>query len=87
MAPHNPNGPVSLAAVVQFAAGTPNFLITESVHERAIDSAIVRYGPKVEGGYVTLPTEPGLGVELDEAALVARPGEQADIWFPGRYVY
>jgi L-alanine-DL-glutamate epimerase-like enolase superfamily enzyme len=47
----------------------------------------VRHGPKIEGGYVALPTEPGLGVDLDEPALLARPGEQADIWFPSRYVY
>lgn len=87
MAPHNPNGPVSLAAVVHFAACTPNFLITESVHERPIDSAIVKHAPKIEGGYVSLPAEPGLGVDLDEAALLTRPGEQADIWFPAKVVY
>jgi galactonate dehydratase len=87
MAPHNPNGPLSLAAVVQFAACTPNFLLTESVHGRPIDDAIAPRRPRVENGYVELPTEPGLGIELDEAALLERPGAQADIWFPGKVVY
>jgi galactonate dehydratase len=41
VAPHNPNGPVSLAAVVQFAACTPNFLITESVHTRTLSGNLV----------------------------------------------
>jgi galactonate dehydratase len=87
LAPHNPNGPVSLAAVVQVAACTPNFLVTEHVHERQIDELIATKFPRVECGYVTLPTEPGLGVELREEALSQYPGEQKDLWFPSRVVY
>ena len=87
VAPHNPNGPVSLAAVVQFAACTPNFLITESVHTRTLAEQIVKEPLLVQNGFISLPTRPGLGVELDEAALEQHPGNPKDIWFPKRLVY
>jgi galactonate dehydratase len=88
MAPHNPNGPVSLAAVVQFAACTPNFLITESVHTETVGQEICRAPLLVEAdGHIPLPTAPGLGIELDEAALTSRPGQPRDLWFPPRVVY
>lgn len=87
MAPHNPNGPVSLAAVVQFAACTPNFLVTESVHTRTIADELVTVAPRIENGYIPLPTRPGLGIELNEAALRAHPGDPKDIWLPKKTVY
>jgi len=87
VAPHNPNGPVSLAAVVQFAACTPNFLITESVHTRTLGNGLVKEPLLVQDGYIPLPTKPGLGIELDEDALVRHPGNPKDIWFPKKVVY
>ena len=88
LAPHNPNGPVSLAAVVQFAACTPNFLITEYTHQSAaLHGELVRDSLRVENGYVPLPTKPGLGVELDEEAAARHPGNPQDIWMPGKVVY
>lgn len=87
VAPHNPNGPVSLAAVVQFAACTPNFLITESVHVRTLAHNLVREPLQIQDGFIPLPTKPGLGVELDEAALAHYPGTPKDLWFPKKIVY
>jgi galactonate dehydratase len=87
VAPHNPNGPVSLAAVVQFAACTPNFLITESVHTRTLDRELVKEGPQTQDGFIPLPTKPGLGIELNEEVLQRYPGEPKDIWFPPKVVY
>jgi len=87
VAPHTPNGPVSLAAVVQFAACTPNFLITESVHTRTLAHSLVSHPLRVQDGYIPLPTRPGLGLELDEAALTRHPGNPKDIWFPTKVVY
>jgi galactonate dehydratase len=74
VAPHNPNGPVSLAATVQFAACTPNFLITESVHTRNdVAHKVVKEPMQVIDGAIPLPTAPGLGIELDFEALAAMP--------------
>jgi L-alanine-DL-glutamate epimerase-like enolase superfamily enzyme len=42
---------------------------------------------RVQDGYIPLPTKPGLGIELDEAALVRHPGNPKDIWFPKKVVY
>lgn len=82
MAPHNPNGLVSLAADVQFAACTPSFLVTESVHTRTLADELVRGAPRIEAGYIPLPTKPGLGIELDEAILATHPGDPKAIWLP-----
>jgi galactonate dehydratase len=66
IAPHNPNGPVCLAATVQFAAGCSNFLITESVHTRnELSHKIVKEPLHVVDGHIALPTAPGLGIDLD----------------------
>jgi galactonate dehydratase len=81
VAPHNPNGPVSLAATVHFAACTPNFLITESVHTRNETAhAVVKEPLQVVDGAIPLPTAPGLGVELDYDAIAASPMEPRELW-------
>lgn len=72
--PHNPNGPVGLAATVQFAACTPNFWMTETVHTRnPIAHRFVVEPMRVVDGVIELPTKPGLGVELDWDAIAAHP--------------
>jgi galactonate dehydratase len=73
IAPHNPQGPCSLAASCQIAAAIPNFLIQErgtSTHEN-----LLKVPFKVENGYLPLPQEPGLGIEIDEDKLMAQVGE------------
>jgi galactonate dehydratase len=66
IAPHNPMGPISLAAGVQLAASIPNFLCQEQV---SLGEGYLKKPFTVRGGYLDLPTGPGLGVELDEQAL------------------
>jgi galactonate dehydratase len=75
VAPHNYNSTtMGLAATVQLCACIPNFLITEYfVNFEETGRAVAPNALKAEDGYITLPTEPGLGVVLDEAALLARP--------------
>jgi L-alanine-DL-glutamate epimerase-like enolase superfamily enzyme len=52
----------------------PNFLITEYfVNFEPIGNAIATTPFTVENSYITLPTAPGLGIDLDEAALTQRP--------------
>jgi galactonate dehydratase len=75
VAPHNYNSTtMGLAATVNASATMPNFLITEFfVSLMALGSEIAVEPFKVEGGYITLPTKPGLGIELSEAALARHP--------------
>lgn len=69
IAPHNPLGPISLAAGLHLAAAIPNFLCQEQVN---LGDGYLKQSFAVENGYVSLPTGPGLGVELDEAAVAAK---------------
>ena len=66
IAPHNPLGPISLAAGLQIAASIPNFLCQEQV---SLGEGYLKKPFTVRQGYVDLPTGPGLGVELDENAM------------------
>ena len=72
IAPHNPLGPISLAACLQVDACSPNFLVQE--HPGNPDGSDLGVGYLKEpfvmnDGYIDVPTKPGLGVELDEDAL------------------
>jgi galactonate dehydratase len=66
IAPHNPLGPISLAAGIQLAASIPNFLCQE---QASLGEGYLKKPFVVNKGYVDVPTGPGLGVELDEHAL------------------
>ncbi len=71
IAPHNPLGPISLAAGVQIAASIPNFLIQEQV---SLGEGYIKSPFKVREGYLELPTGAGLGIELDENAMADKLG-------------
>ncbi len=75
VAPHGNNSTtVGLAASLHAAAVMPNFLIMEypmSWEETA--NQIARNPLKVVDGHIALTDEPGLGIELDEAALERFP--------------
>ncbi len=64
IAPHNPYGPVALAAAVHLAAATSNFLILEYCRSSPLFFTVQSQGIQVRNGYAELPTAPGLGVEL-----------------------
>jgi galactonate dehydratase len=85
VAPHCPNGPVSLAATLQVAACTPNIVMVE--HSKGIHYHRGHGGLDVaepgdylhdpapldaEAGYLRRPDGPGLGVEIDRAVVEAR---------------
>ena len=63
IAPHNPLGPISLAAGLAVAASIPNFLCQEQVH---LGEGYLKQPFVIEGGHLPLPTAPGLGIEVDE---------------------
>ena len=71
IAPHNPLGPISLAAGVQIAASIPNFLCQEQV---SLGEGYLKKPFVVRAGYLDLPDGPGLGIELDEDALAGKIG-------------
>ena len=73
LAPHNPNGPCSLAASLQIAASIPNFMVQERgdrEHELHAEPL-----PPVRNGYRPIPTGPGLGITIDENKLMNEVGE------------
>ena len=71
IAPHNPLGPISLAAGVQIAASIPNFLIQEQV---TLGEGYLKHPFTVRDGYLDLPAGPGLGIELDDNAIAGKIG-------------
>lgn len=71
IAPHNPLGPISLAAGVQLAASIPNFLIQEQV---SLGEGYVKQPYTIRDGYLDLPTSPGLGIELDKQKMADKIG-------------
>lgn len=73
---HCPLGPIALAACIQVAAVTHNFLIQETslgIHYNEgvelTDYLADRSVFALEEGYVLLPKGPGLGIQVDEAAV------------------
>ena len=75
VAPHNFNSTtIGLAATLNVSACMPNFLITEyfvNFKPRGDEIAVNPF--KVENGYISIPQSPGLGLELDEAAMARYP--------------
>jgi galactonate dehydratase len=74
LAPHNPQGPCSLAASLQLAASIPNFLIQERGDNEYSD-LLAKPLPPIVNGHRPLLTEPGLGITIDENKLMAQVGE------------
>ena len=85
LAPHCPLGPIALAACLQVDACAPNALIqeqsldihyneTSDVLDYLADPSVFEY----RDGFVDIPTEPGLGIEIDEAVVEDRAGH--DDW-------
>jgi galactonate dehydratase len=73
IAPHNPLGPISLAAGLHLAASIPNFLCQEQV---SLGDGYIKEPFKVVDGYVDLPVGPGLGIELDDDAMADKIGHE-----------
>jgi galactonate dehydratase len=79
MAPHNPQGPVSTAASIEFGFATPSYIICESVHADVPWRAdVVSEGFHVDPKTRTVrpSNRPGLGIEIDLAEVRKHPFEQ-----------
>jgi galactonate dehydratase len=68
VAPHNPLGPISTAACVALCTAVPNFGVLELSWRPGQLADVVKGGPRLEGGYLVPSDEPGLGVDIDDAA-------------------
>jgi galactonate dehydratase len=66
IAPHDCTGPVALTACTHLSTAAPNVLVQETVRAgyRGWYSSLVEGGPVVEGGRISAPRTPGLGIEL-----------------------
>lgn len=82
VAPHCPLGPLALAACLQLAACAPNLVLQEmslGIHYNVRADLLTYVTDKtvltpVEG-FLRIPEGPGLGVEIDEAAVRAASGD------------
>jgi galactonate dehydratase len=75
VAPHNPSGPVAMAATAHAAVTMPNFGILEyAIGEVDWRERLVEPAEALVDGYYTPPDAPGLGVRLDEAVLAEHAG-------------
>ncbi|WP_095588638.1 mandelate racemase/muconate lactonizing enzyme family protein [Actibacterium ureilyticum] len=72
MAPHLYAGPVEWAANIHFSVSIPNLLMAETI-ETPFHDALIKGAIRVEDGYIPAPTDPGLGIEVDEALARAHP--------------
>jgi galactonate dehydratase len=79
LAPHNPQGPVSTAASLEFGFATPSYIICETVHadvpwRQDICTESFTVDPK---GRIVCPGDrPGLGIEINEAEVSKHPFQQ-----------
>jgi L-alanine-DL-glutamate epimerase-like enolase superfamily enzyme len=85
MALHMAGNPVTLFSSIHCAAATENFLVME--HHNVDDAwydELVSGVPKPlmdKEGFVPVPNSPGLGIELDEAAVKSQLKEPAREYF------
>jgi galactonate dehydratase len=82
IAPHNSAGPIGTLASLHLLASIPNAYILEQMEaDRPLRDAICTHPLVLENGSYLLPTEPGLGTDLDFSAI----REQATRSQPTRY--
>ena len=75
VAPHCSIGPVALAAALHFDVSTPNFMVQEAFAEFDVpwrNDLVGGWNP-IREGELHLDDAPGLGLELNEAALAEHP--------------
>ncbi len=76
LAPHNPQGPVSTAASLEFGFSQPSYIICETVHaDVPWRTDVVSEGFVIDpkGRIVHPNTRPGLGIEINEAEVARHP--------------
>ena len=76
IAPHLYCGPIEGAANIQLDTCSPNFLIQEGIQTwGGFHAKILKSPIQWQDGYIIPPTEPGIGVELNENVAAQHPYE------------
>lgn len=72
IAPHIYCGPIAHAAAAHVGFSSPSFLILETIqsdfHDQLLSQSLTW-----QDGYLLAPTQPGLGIELNEDTVAAHP--------------
>ena len=74
--PHNPLGPICTAATIHFSAAVPNFFALEcranatDLYAGTPTAELFPQMPTLDGAVYQVPHGPGLGIEVNEAALI-----------------
>jgi galactonate dehydratase len=79
LAPHNPQGPVSTAASLEFGFSQPDYIICETVGQDVPwrDEVVQdHHAVSEKTRTVTASVKPGLGVDIDETAIQRHPFQQ-----------
>jgi len=79
LAPHCSIGPVALCAAVHFGWSTPHVIYQENFGDFDVvwrRDFVCGWNP-VEADEYSLPTKPGLGIELNEAVITAHPPQRS----------
>jgi galactonate dehydratase len=89
MAFHNAFGPIQNAVTLQVDASIPNFLIQESFYDVFPEwkRQLVKDQTRIENGYASVPTKPGLGVDVDEKVLDDHKAEGQEYFNPDEPVW
>jgi galactonate dehydratase len=97
LAPHSAIGPIALASALQLDFASPNALIQEQgvgysepdfdnagsdILDYLVDRSVFDY----KDGFVSRPRNPGLGIEIDEAAVV-RAARGGHAWRPPMWTH
>jgi L-alanine-DL-glutamate epimerase-like enolase superfamily enzyme len=74
VAPHNFYGHLATMMSAHFSAVVPNLRIMEIDPDRVSwYDALVTHTPEIKDGYLSLPTRPGWGTDVNEEAVRAHP--------------
>ncbi|MEO1017638.1 MAG: mandelate racemase/muconate lactonizing enzyme family protein [Pseudomonadota bacterium] len=74
--PHNPLGPITTAASVHLGAAVPNFAWLEvAADDGRNDRSIFPQQVKLEGANYVVPDTPGLGIEVNQEAVIEAASE------------
>jgi L-alanine-DL-glutamate epimerase-like enolase superfamily enzyme len=78
MAPHLYAGPIEWAANIHLGVSIPNILMVETI-ETQFHRDLIKGSIRVEAGFVHAPSEPGLGIEVDETLARSNPFSGHDL--------
>ncbi len=71
--PHLMGSPVNVAAFIHLDAAIPNYVLMESHTPADAFNDIVDHPVQREGGYILVSDRPGIGLDIQEAALAKYP--------------